>query len=160
MVSIKSYEDGNLTYESGKKIKKDETLFELTDENNSDFFNKKTNMYVSAKDLFYGGIENRFFCPSTNIIRAEDRECFVVLDKRDVDPEELKEGAFDGEYITGVYGRYVSDDTPAATPYPKESDICTLKLERFMDKDNNEEDIKLTDIKCVTRAFDKVFEFK
>ncbi len=160
MVSIKSYEDGNLTYGSGKNISKVDMLFKLVSENNSDFFNRRTEMYASTKDLFYGGGRGSLFCPSTNTRRAEDNECFVVLDKREVDPEELKEGAFDGEYITGVYGRYISDDTPAATPHPRESDICTLKLERFIDRGTGKEDIKLTDLVCATHAFEKLFQYK
>ncbi|MGC8647115.1 MAG: hypothetical protein ACP5T9_06250, partial [Thermoplasmata archaeon] len=78
--------------------------------------------------------------------------------KRTVDPEELSEDAFDGVYITGVYGRYISDDTPASAPYPEKCDICTLKLEKFIDEETGKEYIELTDLRCVTHAFEKLVQ--
>lgn len=146
MVVIRSYED-DLT--ESKKIRKDEILLELVAENDSEFFYNRTEMIITLKDL-YESPEGKVFCPSTGTRRAEDNECLIVIDKRPVDPEELTEG-YDGVYVTVMYGRYISDDTPASAPYPKETDLCTLKLERFITEDGKER-IELTDMDCITNA--------
>ncbi|MGC8860751.1 MAG: hypothetical protein ACP5QH_06075 [Thermoplasmata archaeon] len=148
MVVIRSYEDGYLT--ESKKIPKAEIV--LKSENDSEFFYRKTEMYISFKDL-YESPEGKVFCPSTGTRRAEDNECLIVIDKRSIDPEELSEYSYEGVYVTVLYGRYISDDTPACAPYAKDCDICTLKLEKTADGK-----IELTDLQCVTYSFERLIQ--
>jgi hypothetical protein len=149
MVGIRSYEDGHLIYKS--KIPKEEILLEIIGENDSEYFYRRTEMLITLRDL-YESPEGKVFCPSTGTRRAEDNECLIILDKRNIDPEDLTEDAYDGTYVTVVYTRYASDDTPEARPYAKDCDICTLKLEETDGK------IELTDLQCVTYSFERLIQ--
>jgi hypothetical protein len=137
MVYVKSLNEyGEIVYENGRKAKEGITLIA---ENNSEYFYQRVEMLVTARD-FYNSVPIKVFKPETGSTSGERNEFLIVIDKREIEYENLSEKAMDGYYLLVIEGIYVTTDTSPSNIKDGEVEMKIIKVEKFSDE------IRITDV--------------
>jgi hypothetical protein len=129
MVYIEQFNEyGNVVYRNGKKEK---DWIELETVNDSEFFYEKAVMQVSAKDL-YNLVPIRIYKPETGSTRGERIQYLIIMDKREIEMDNLNQDAEHGFYLLGVIGEYeTTDSAPSIFNYGEAKMIMITVEKKF-----------------------------